>query len=119
MAPEDLDRPELEALLATRRELGPAYDRELVDSFAERIERTVDGRVGQELSARQAGDRFDGAAGKRQTALGIVSVVGGIPISAISLAIELGGLGALLVSWAGLVGINGAHAVQSRRRARV
>ncbi len=115
MSSEDLDRPEMEALLATRQELGPAYDRELVQSFAERIERAVDARVGQALSTQQTTDSLGTAAGKRQTALGIVSVVGGIPISAMTLAIGEGSVAAFLIGWAGLVGSNWAHAAQARR----
>ena len=115
MPEEELERSELEALLATRQELGPAYERELVESFAERIERAVEVRVGQERSSRHAVDVLGSAAGKRQTALGIVSVVAGIPVSALTLAIDDGSLPAFLISWAGLVGINWAHALQSRR----
>jgi len=48
--------------------------------------------------------------------LGVVTSVAGIPITAVSLAIDAGGLDAMLIGWAGLVGINVAHAVQSRRR---
>ena len=56
---------------------------------------------------------------KRQTALGIVSTVMGIPITAITLAVPPDGdtkLASLVVAWAGIVGVNIAHARQSRRR---
>ena len=36
---DDLERTEIEALLETRRELGPQYDAALVDSFADRPRR--------------------------------------------------------------------------------
>ena len=54
------------------------------------------------------------AAGPRQLALGIVSCVAGIPVTAISLAVDGGGLAAMVVGWGGLIGINAAHALQSR-----
>jgi hypothetical protein len=38
------EREELQAHVAARRELGPEYEPELVDSFLERIERRVDER---------------------------------------------------------------------------
>jgi hypothetical protein len=118
---EDVERTEVEALLETRRELGPTYDRALVDSFAERIEAAVAARAAHDLERNRRTDRERSAAGPRQLALGIVSSVMGIPITAISLAIPdtgVGSLAALLISWSGLVGVNVAHAVQSRSSAR-
>ena len=114
---DDLERTEIEAVLETRRELGSTYDAALVDSFADRIERAVDARAGQQLAARQVGDVLGSAAGKRQLALGIVTGLAGIPVTAISLAVPDGGvtgLLAMLIGWSGLVGINVAHAVQTR-----
>ena len=113
---EGLERTDIEAALETRRELGLRYDAELVDGFAERIERAVDTRVADQISSRRMGDRDAVAAGKRQLALGIVTTVMGVPVSAIALAAsDSSGLAALLVSWAGLAGINVAHAWQSKR----
>ena len=113
---EGLDRNDIEATLETRRELGLRYDAELVDGFADRIERAIDRRVADELAVRGRSDAVHRAAGPRQLALGIISTIAGIPISAISLAAsDEGGLAALVVSWAGLVGINVAHAWQSKR----
>jgi hypothetical protein len=116
--PQDdgLERHDVEAVLETRRELGLRYDAVLVDGFADRIEKAVEKRVADELADRRNADRSRASAGPRQLALGIVSTVAGIPISAIALAAGEGsGLPALLVSWAGLVGVNVAHAWQSRR----
>ena len=115
MAEDELERSELEAVLETRRELGPQYDAALVSSFADRIERAVATRVDEELTSGGRTQRAHESAGKRQLALGIVTGVMGVPITAISLAVGDAALPQLLVSWAGLVGINWAHAVQSRR----
>lgn len=118
---EELDRSELEAVLETRRELGASYDAALVDSFADRIEAAVAARVADEVASGQRRDAARTSAGPRQLALGIVSAVMGVPVSAITLAIAGGedgagasGLIALLIGWGGLVGINVAHAAQSR-----
>ena len=111
---EDLERTELEAVLETRRELGPTYDKALVDSFADRIEAAVAARAAHDLDRRGRSDRDRAAAGPRQLALGIVTSVAGIPVTAISLGAESGGLAAMVVGWGGLVGINAAHALQSR-----
>jgi len=118
MAEEDLERTEMEAVLATRRELGSSYDAALVESFADRIEAAVAARAAQEVSFRALGGRAQATAGPRQLALGIVTGIAGIPVTAISLGVEGGltGLAAMVVGWAGLVGINVAHAVQSRPR---
>ena len=121
MAEEELERTEVEALLETRRELGRRYDAELVDGFADRIERAVEARQAEERERVAWERRTHESAGQRQLALGIVSGVISIPTTAIALAQTDGGatdLMALLVTWGGLVGINVAHAWQSRPRRR-
>ena len=117
MPEDDLERTEMEAVLEARRELGPTYDAALVDSFADRIEAAVLARTAQEVSHRQQGDRTHGSAGVRQMALGVVTGLAGIPVTAISLnSPDTDGIGmlAMLIGWSGLVGINVAHAWQSR-----
>ena len=114
MGDDELERSELEAVLETRRELGASYDTALVDSFAERIERAVERRTAEVASARDLRRARGEGAEKRQLALGIVSLVAAVPIS-----IPLGltdHLPALLVSWAGIVGVNVAHSLQGRGR---
>ena len=117
MGQEEVERTEIEAVLETRRELGSTYDKALVDSFADRIEAAVAARAAHDLDRRGRAERDRASAGPRQLALGIVSSVAGIPITAISLAVPDGdftGLAAMVVGWGGLVGINVAHALQSR-----
>ena len=113
--PARLERQEVEAFLETRRELGPAYEREVVDAFADRIERVVAARTGgqaAELRHRRDDERGDR---QRQLALGIVSIVAGIPIT-IPLAVTDHTF-SVLISWAGIVGVNAAHswAISARR----
>jgi hypothetical protein len=109
---EELERSEVEAVLETRRELGASYDAALVDSFADRIERAVEKRTADVLSSRDLRRVHADSGGKRQLALGIVSMVAAIPIS-ITLGVT-DNLAPLLVSWAGIVGVNAAHALQGR-----
>ena len=114
---DELERSEVEAVLETRRELGLRYDRELVDGFADRIEAEVRRRVGDEVSVRDQAHRAQASAGPRQLALGIVSMVAGIPITAINLAAaDNPSITGLVVSWGGIAAVNVAHALQSRRR---
>ena len=113
---ERLERQDVQAFLETRRELGPTYEREIVDAFADRIQRAVEARVQSEaVDVRreredERGDR------QRQLALGIVSLGASIPIT-IPLAVT-DHLPAVVVSWLGIVAVNFAHAsvVTSRRR---
>ena len=113
MSPEeDLGHRDIEAALEARRELGARYDAELVDGFAERIERAVDRRVAEQVALAHRRTAAVAGAGARQLALGIVSLVAFIPIS-IALGVN-GQFLALLVTLAGIVGVNLAHAWQSR-----
>ncbi|KRF32334.1 hypothetical protein [Nocardioides sp. Soil805] len=112
-ADDELGHGDIEAALATRRELGARYDAELVDGFAERIERAVDHRVSEQVALQQRRTAAVAGAGARQLALGIISLVAFIPIS---IALGLNGeFLALLVTLAGIVGVNLTHAWQSRR----
>ena len=110
---EDLGHSDIEAALATRRELGARYDAELVDGFAERIERAVERRVADQVALHERRTSAVARAGGRQLAIGIVSLVACIPIT-IVLGLN-GELLALLLALAGIVGVNVAHAWQSRR----
>ena len=88
---DDLGHGDIEAALATRRELGARYDAELVDGFAERIERAVDQRVADQVALVQ-----------RRTSA--VAADNGLP--------------AVVIAWLGIVGVNAAHAaaVNGNRR---
>lgn len=129
---ENLERADVEALLETRRELGSTYDAALVDSFAERIEKAVELRVGQRTGQLPTGplpsrpaivpnalaverERAARATSTRQFVLGLASCAAGIPISAITAATSDGSATKLAIAWIGIVGVNVAHAVAGRR----
>lgn len=129
MSDESLERDDLQAALEARRDLGAEYDAALVDSFAERIERTVQARFNAQASrlapppnpwltgmAAAERERSSRLASSRQFALGVISCIAGIPVSALTAAGSDGSVGKLAVAWIGIVGVNVAHAVAGRRR---
>ncbi|MFF5716757.1 hypothetical protein [Streptomyces buecherae] len=117
-------KKELDAILQTRKELGPEYESELVDSFMEKVEQrfndTADRHVRRQLAEQQMsaarGVRSPTGAGTANaTGIGLgerfgfvaVSLVLAIPLSAIAVVNE--GLPGLLVAWGGIVGVNAVH----------
>jgi len=99
---------DLEATIAARADLGREYEPALVESFAERLEEAIAARVAAEADRRAAPTENE----RSSFVLGVVSVVAGIPISAIT-GDDLGGL---MFAWAGIVGVNIAHALSRRIR---
>lgn len=112
---DPLERNDVEAALAARQELGDAYDKALVEGFAERIEKTVQEQVEAARSSSSHAARLERREATNQFVLGVVSAGVAIPIS-IPLGLQ-GDVGALVISWAGILGVNFAHA-WSRRRGR-
>ncbi|OIJ87388.1 hypothetical protein [Streptomyces colonosanans] len=124
-------KKELDASLQARRELGEEYDSALVESFLEkvdqRIDSTIDRRVRRQLAEQQMvvarGTRSPRATDSwaERFGFGVVSLVLAIPLSAIGAA--AGHLSGLLVTWAGIVGVNAVQAARTtpglfgRRRA--
>ncbi|MEU6175734.1 hypothetical protein ABZ832_27975 [Streptantibioticus parmotrematis] len=126
---------ELNATLQARKDLGPEYESELIDSFlekaAQRLDNEVERRVRRELAQQQtAGARVathggparrptpDGILdpGRRRLGLAVVSMAFAIPLSAIG-AVNAH-LPGLLVTWAGIVGVNVAHSLGSSLQER-
>ncbi len=92
-------------MVSARRDLGPEYDAALAESFVERVESRLEQRVAEATTRRLKRSR---AGQNKQLVLAITSVVMGVPISAFSAGFA--DLPGLLVSWAGIVGVNLAHA---------
>ncbi|MFD7442380.1 hypothetical protein [Streptomyces sp. NPDC059909] len=118
---------ELDATLHARRELGTEYESALIESFLEKIEQrmdaTVDRRVRRHLAEQQTaaargvrpgrpGDGFGSFA--ERFGFAMFSTVLAIPLSAI--AVVNAGLEGLVVTWAGIVGVNAVHAFRDRVR---
>ncbi|MEW9521543.1 hypothetical protein [Streptomyces tubercidicus] len=117
MATHDPDlRKELDATLQTRKELGPEYESELLESFLEKLDENVDRRVRRQLAEQQIqvarGTLPPRRAGNgrefwERFGFAALSLALAIPLSAIGAGIA--GLPGLLVTWAGIVGVNAAH----------
>ena len=101
-------RDDVESAVGARRELGGELEPEIVDAFPERVERSIDERVAAQAAARVRMPRDSG----QTLALSIISLGTGIPITAI--AAEQGGLAGIAFAWAGIVGVNVAHAWTAR-----
>ncbi|MBU6532147.1 hypothetical protein ACFUIW_13915 [Streptomyces sp. NPDC057245] len=107
-------KKELDATLQTRRELGEEYESALVDSFLEKVDQRIDGAVERRVRRQFAEHRMTAARDSRSPrpvdsfgerfGFGIVSLVLAIPLSAIGGGV--GHLPGLLVTWAGVVGVN-------------
>ncbi|GCD45322.1 hypothetical protein [Streptomyces paromomycinus] len=110
-------RKELDATLQTRKELGPEYESELVERFLEKLDTSVDQRVRRQFAEQQLQVARGALPPRPRSAPGngygerfgfaTVSLVLAIPLSAIGAAhADLIGM---LVSWAGIVGVNVLH----------
>ena len=121
---------ELNATLHARRDLGPEYESELIDSFLDKIGRRIDGqverRVRREIAEQQMTDARAGFRGRphrerhgggwRDMRLAVVSLVLAIPLSGIGATTAQ--VPGLLVTWIGIVGVNVAHALSQRESRR-
>ena len=112
-------RRDIEAALAARRELGPDYHDSIAAGLADRVEqlaaiRTAELRHEAEIQEREAKQQ-QSTRGQR-LALAIVSVVMGVPITAISAEFVDPSLLGVMVSWAGIVGVNVAAGLRRKDR---
>ena len=115
---EEMHR-DAEAALAAWMELGPEYNEYVAAGLAERVEDIAEARAAElrqqamEASRAQAADQSGRG---RQFALAIVSVVMGIPITAITASEVDPSVVGVAISWAGIVGVNWIHARSLRKR---
>ena len=106
---------EFRAAAEVRRELGPDFDKAVVESFLERlgpeIDARVDARVAQELQT-EAGQPHSPS-----MKLAITSMALGIPLTAIvtSSGANPAGLAGVVVVWLAIAVINMAYAISARR----
>jgi hypothetical protein len=105
-----LPREEIAATIEARRELGPQYERALV----ERLAHEVDMVISAQAERRVAYLKQERRGSKEALALAIVSLGTGIPITAIAASLAEGP--GMVVAWLGIVGVNAAHAWANRRR---
>src|SRR3954454_9379364 len=94
-----VERDELIAALAARRELGPDLEPAVVDAFVERLERAIDVRVEQEGRRRLGSTpqrRHGGGLGTANVILALGSL--GIGIGATGAATGMGGAAGFFVA---------------------
>ena len=112
-------RRDVEAALAARRELGFEYEEAIAAGLLDRVNQLALMRAAE---IRRDAERVDQLAEAEKVSrthrfvLAIVSLGAGIPITAISATNVEPGLLGVLVSWAGIVGVNIAAGINSRRR---
>lgn len=109
MVPDpEIPRDEAEAALHVHQQLGRDFEPALVDSFVDRIDKAIDGRIATQL--RRAEDhrhRNDQAVRNKDDhalALAIVSLGVAIPLTAI--ASKEAHFAGMLVAWLGIVLVN-------------
>ncbi|MFJ7208758.1 hypothetical protein ACIQWR_35165 [Streptomyces sp. NPDC098789] len=110
-------KKEFDATLRARGELGPEYEAALVDSFIEKVDTQVRRRLAeQRLQEVRGGPAVAGGGANFGERFGfaIVTLVLAIPLSAIG--VVNAGLSGLVVTWAGILGVNFAHAAKAWRR---
>ena len=112
MAPISAD--DMAVTLAVRDDLGPQYDDAVIGEFLERVGAQIDARVDLQVQERLAGLPSKKEKGDPE-AVPIVSLVFGIPITAIVMGTTEGAasLVGLAIAWTGIAVVNIAHA---RRR---
>lgn len=109
MAEDELERRDIEALLAARRDLGRDYESDLIDSFTERVERAITVRREADVRRADRADRAHGAGQIRQFVIGLVSLGVGVPITIVPITATSEGLPAVALGWLGIIGVNFAH----------
>jgi hypothetical protein len=110
-------RRDVEAALAARQELGPEYSDHIAAGLADRVEQLAAMRTAElrfEAVRERKGSSLERAAQTQRFVTALASIVAGIPISVIG--IHDGALIETTICWAGIVGVNMAQALASRRR---
>ena len=109
-------RREVQAALGARKELGFEYEEAIAQGLLDRVNQLALMRAGE---LRREAERVDHVAeaekdSRRQRfLLGIISLGAGVPITAISASES--GIAGMVISWAGIVGVNIAAALRQPR----
>ena len=111
MSHPDVTREDLTAAVGARRELGDESEREVIESFLDRIGTAIDVRVDQRLAERDRGrDRSPRQASRGTVPLALGSMVAGIAVTGASAGLDHGGALVAIIAWLVLGAINVAHA---------
>jgi hypothetical protein len=101
---------ELEAAVAARKELGAELEPQVIDSFVDRIERTIEARVDARLERTDVDDHDS------RNAIGVALGSLGIGIPLTGAAGGTTGLAGIIVVWIGIVLVNYAYFLGRFRR---
>src|SRR3954464_14655933 len=117
MSEPRVERDELIAALAARRELGAEHETAVIDAFVERLERSIDARVDREIERRlrHVPQQSGGGLGIGHIILALGSL--GIGVGATGAATGMGsasGLIVAIVAWVAIAAVNIAYATSSR-----
>jgi hypothetical protein len=118
-ARDDETRRDIQAALGARRELGLEYEEAIAAGLLDRVNQLALMRASE---IRRENERVDQTAELEKTTrthrfvLGIISLGVGVPITGISAYVVDPDILGVVVAWAGIVGVNVAAAVNSRRR---
>jgi hypothetical protein len=110
--PGRIPRDDAEAALAARHELGGDYEPAVVDSFVDRLDKVIDARIAEHVE--RSGGRPPAPRDQSSFWLPIVSLGCGIPLT--GAAGGIAGVPGIVVVWIGIVLVNMAHAMSSRRQ---
>lgn len=112
-------RADVAAAWEARKELGSEYEEHIASGLADRVEELVAYRTAelrQQRSTTSTEVELEQTAQRQSFVLGIISLGVGVPITAISATNVEPGLLGVAVAWAGIVGVNLANRLTSRRR---
>ena len=112
-------RRDIEAALAARRELGPEYHDSIAAGLAERVEQLAAFRMAElrhEAQIREQEAKEEQSTRGQRLALAIVSLGVGVPITGIAATTVEPALLGVLISWAGIVGVNIAAGLRRKSR---
>jgi hypothetical protein len=112
--PDEETRREVQAAMAARRELGLEYEEAIAAGLLDRVNQLALMRAGElrrEASRADEVIKLERQSRTHRFVLGIISLGVGIPITAISANADPGII-AVVVSWAGIVGVNVAAAIR-------
>lgn len=114
MTSPQIPREDITAAVAARRELGEDYDAAFVETIVERVNQTIDARLGAEPDAERTRREAAEAKAERTVTIAVAaaSLFVAIPLTAI--AGNTAGFPAILVVWLGIVMVNLAVALRSR-----
>ncbi|MHB8469562.1 MAG: hypothetical protein ACYDCH_07405 [Gaiellaceae bacterium] len=96
-----VERKDVEAALAARKELGPEYDEQIVDAIVDRIEKRLDERGGERRPATPRHHYYD-----MRVALGSIA----LGIGATAVATSHGAGWIAVIAWIAIAVVNVAYA---------